>query len=123
MILNNVCELGQKYVKENTGYAKRSRFTPKFISKLGLTLSWNDLKAKFKLKYTVARRLLKLAIKDELGPFKPISEIDFVDFKSVIKNSLSLRLIKLDIPNTDILIEYMLEHLTTNQSLVTLIRV
>ncbi len=69
------------------------------------------------------RGLLKLAIKDELGPFKPISEINFSDFKSVIKNSLSLRLIKLDIPNIDILIEYMLEHLTKNQSLVTMVRV
>ncbi len=40
-----------------------------------------------------------------------------------MKNSLRLRLIKLDIPNNDILIEYILYHLTKNQSLITMARV
>ena len=83
----------------------------------------DKLANKINISPPAARGLLKLAIKDELGPFKPISEINFNDFKSVMKNSLRLRLIKLDIPNIDILIEYMLYHLTKNQSLTTMARV
>jgi len=83
----------------------------------------DKLANKINISPPAARGLLKLAIKDELGPFKPISEINFNNFKSVMKNSLRLRLIKLDIPNIDILIEYMLYHLTKNQSLTTMARV
>lgn len=83
----------------------------------------DKLANKINISPPAARGLLKLAIKDELGPFKPISEINFNDFKSVMKNSLRLRLIKLDIPNIDILIEYMLYNLTKNQSLTTMARV
>lgn len=83
----------------------------------------DKLANKINISPPAARGLLKLAIKDELGPFKPISEINFNNFKSVMENSLRLRLIKLDIPNIDILIEYMLYHLTKNQSLTTMARV
>ena len=83
----------------------------------------DKLANKINISPPAARGLLKLAIKDELGPFKPISEINFNDFKSIMKNSLRLRLIKLDIPNNDILIEYMLYYLTKNQSLITMARV
>ena len=83
----------------------------------------DKLANKINISPPAARGLLKLAIKDEVGPFKPISEINFNDFKSIMKNSLRLRLIKLDIPNNDILIEYMLYYLTKNQSLITMARV
>ena len=43
------------------------------------------------------RGLIKLAIKDELGPFRPLNQVTFNEFKNTIENSLKKRLIKLEI--------------------------
>ncbi len=83
----------------------------------------DKLATKINISPPAARGLFKLAIKDELGPFKLISEINFNDFISVIKNSLKLRLIKLNIHNNEILIEYIVYYLTKNQSLISMARV
>jgi len=80
----------------------------------------NNLAKKINISPPAARGLLKLAIKDELGPFKPLNQINFNDLKSVIENTLSLRLKKLEIPNSEILVEYLLHQLTKNQSLITM---
>ncbi len=80
----------------------------------------NQLSKKINISPPAARGLLKLAIKDELGPFKPLNQINFNDLKSVIENTLSLRLKKLEIPNSEILVEYLLHQLTKNQSLITM---
>lgn len=80
----------------------------------------NQLAKKINISPPATRGLLKLAIKDELGPFKPLNQINFNDLKSVIENTLSLRLKKLEIPNTEILVEYLLDQLTKNQSLITM---
>ncbi|MFX1568606.1 MAG: hypothetical protein ACFFCV_09580 [Promethearchaeota archaeon] len=70
-----------------------------------------------------ARGLLKLAIKDKLGPFKSINEIDFIEFKSVIKDTLKQRLIQLDVPDNEDLIDFLLIQLTKKQSLITLSKI
>jgi hypothetical protein len=67
-----------------------------------------------------SRGLLKLAIKDELGPFKPLESINFNDLKNVINNSLQKRLQKLNIQNFQNVIKNLLEELTKNQSLITM---
>jgi len=67
--------------------------------------------------------LLKLAIKDELGPYKPMDNINYEDLKSVIKNAVKQRLIKLDIVNIEDLIETLLNQLMKKQSLITMDRV
>lgn len=67
-----------------------------------------------------SRGLLKLAIKDELGPFKPLELISFNDLKNVINNSLERRLNKLDIQNLQNILKNLLEELTKNQSLITM---
>ena len=70
-----------------------------------------------------ARGLLKLSIKDELGPFKPISQLDYDILSSVIQNSLRARLIKIGLKETDSTIKNMIEELNKNQSLITLEKV
>lgn len=80
----------------------------------------NQLAKKINISPPATRGLLRLAIKDELGPFKPLNQINFNDLKSVIENTLSLRLKKLEIPNSEILVEYLLHQLTKNQSLITM---
>lgn len=67
--------------------------------------------------------MLKLAIKDELGPYKPMDKINYEDLKSVIKNAVKQRLIKLDIVNIETLIETLLNQLMKKQSLITMDRV
>lgn len=80
----------------------------------------NNLAKKINISPPAARGLLKLAIKDELGPFKPLNQINFNDLKSVIENTLKLRLKKLEVANSEILVEYLLHQLTKNQSLITM---
>jgi predicted DNA-binding antitoxin AbrB/MazE fold protein len=67
-----------------------------------------------------ARGLLRLAIKDQLGPFKPLNQIDLKDFKLVIENSLKQRLKNLEISNNDKVIESIIEELKKLQSLITM---
>jgi hypothetical protein len=69
------------------------------------------------------RGLIKLAIKDQLDPFKPIEEIDYNDLKKVILNSLRTRLQNLDIKNSDNIIETLMLELNRNQSLLTMSKV
>ena len=67
-----------------------------------------------------ARGLIKLSIKDEFGPFKPITQLNYEDFKLIINQSLRQRLINLKVVNVDLIIEIMLEVLKQNQSLITM---
>ena len=83
----------------------------------------NKLAEKIDISPPAARGLLKLSIKDELDPFKPISQITFNELKSVIENALNQRLIKLEISNKDEIIKFMLEELKANQSLITMSKV
>jgi hypothetical protein len=67
-----------------------------------------------------ARGLLRLSIKDEFGPFKPIEQLDYEDLLSVILNSLPIRLKKLEVKSIEKLISFLAEELTKNQSLITM---
>ncbi len=80
----------------------------------------NILAQKINVSPPAARGLLKLSIKDELGPFKQLSQVNYNDLKLVIENAMKKRLINLDIQNTDSLISYMLDELNNHQSLITM---
>ena len=67
-----------------------------------------------------ARGLIKLAIKEELGPFKPLEKVNYRDMKLVIENSLKVRLVNLDIYETDFIIETLLDKLSSFQSLISM---
>ena len=67
-----------------------------------------------------ARGLLKLSIKDELGPFTDLNKISYNDLCNVLKNSFKNRLIYLEISNYEFIINNLLNELTLNQSLITM---
>lgn len=67
-----------------------------------------------------ARGLLKLAIKDELDPFRPINQIKLEELELVIQNALKNRLKALEIPSVDSIVSMLLNTLTENQSLITM---
>jgi hypothetical protein len=67
-----------------------------------------------------ARGLIKLSIKDELGPFIEYNKINYNDFCNVIKNSLKKRLIMLNISNYEFITNNLLIELELNQSLITM---
>ena len=67
-----------------------------------------------------SRGLIKLAIKDEIGPFKPLNQITFNEFKTTIENSLKKRLENLEISTFELIIQYLIRELTDYQSLITL---
>ncbi|MFX1236192.1 MAG: hypothetical protein ACFFAS_07460 [Promethearchaeota archaeon] len=69
---------------------------------------------------TAARGLLKLSIKDELGPFTDFTKLNLIDLCRVINKSFKNRLIKLEISEYQTIINMMIEELTLNQSLITL---
>ena len=66
------------------------------------------------------RGLIRLAIKDEVGPFKPLKQLNYDDLKATIQNSLKKRLIKLEISNYEDILNFILNELKTNQSLITM---
>ncbi|MFX0060395.1 MAG: hypothetical protein ACFE85_18900 [Candidatus Hodarchaeota archaeon] len=68
----------------------------------------------------IARGLVKLAIKDELGPFTSFAHLNYKNLNIIIKNSLKERLIKLEIASIDNLINLLLSELNKNQSLITM---
>ncbi len=72
---------------------------------------------------TAARGLLKLSIKDEIGPFTKFEVIKFEDLKNTIENSLRSRLNKLHVKYLEELIENLLKELAENQSLITMANV
>lgn len=78
------------------------------------------LAQKINISPPAARGLIKLSIKDELGPFKPYNQIDFADLKKTFENSLKRRLIKLEVQECESILDYILDELTLNQSLITI---
>lgn len=67
-----------------------------------------------------ARGLIKLAIKDEIGPFKPVNQVTFNEFKNIIENSLKKRLINLEIGTYELIVQFLVRELTDYQSLITM---
>ena len=62
--------------------------------------------------------LIRLAIKDEIGPFKPIKQLDLKDYKTSCENALKKRLQKLGVDNIDQIIKRIVNELIQNQSLI-----
>ncbi|MFX0058074.1 MAG: hypothetical protein ACFE85_16320 [Candidatus Hodarchaeota archaeon] len=85
-----------------------------------IKLLGNELANKISISPPAARGLIKLSIKDELGPFKPLELINYDDLKTTIQNSLKTRLINLDILNSEKIINYLIDELNKNQSLITM---
>lgn len=70
-----------------------------------------------------ARGLLKLAIKDQFGPYKPILELQLNDFKKIVADALKNRLIDLKVKDLEKLLEFIERELIINQSLITITRI
>jgi hypothetical protein len=66
------------------------------------------------------RGLIKLAIKDRFGPFKPLKQLTFTDYKEVLHNEVKNRLIILEINKVDVIINRLIDFLIENQSIITL---
>ncbi|MHA1375668.1 MAG: hypothetical protein ACTSR7_15405 [Promethearchaeota archaeon] len=67
-----------------------------------------------------ARGLIKLAIKDDLGPYKPLQQVSYKELKTAIENSLKKRLLSLEINDIDKIIEELLDLLARFQSLIVM---
>ncbi|TFG03147.1 MAG: hypothetical protein EU539_12535 [Promethearchaeota archaeon] len=80
----------------------------------------NKLAEQINISAPAARGLLKLSIKDELGPFKDLNQLNYEELSLVLKNSLKNRLINLKVNDQDHVINKLLNELTLNQSLITM---
>jgi hypothetical protein len=88
------------------------------IKSLGVVLA-----DKINISPPATRGLIKLAIKDELGPFTVVQTVNLKDMQKTINNSLKKRLVKLAIQDVEMIIESLLTHLKENQSLITMANV
>jgi hypothetical protein len=66
---------------------------------------------------------MKLAIKDQVGPFTLLKDLNYESLKSVIANSLKDRLIELQVNDYNTLVETLLTELSRNQSILTMSKV
>ncbi|MHA1375369.1 MAG: hypothetical protein ACTSR7_13885 [Promethearchaeota archaeon] len=80
----------------------------------------SKLSESIELSLPAARGLIKLAIKDELGPFHPIDKLNLEKLVAVIQNSLRKRLLDLNIQNFEEVLKNLLDELNSNQSLITI---
>ena len=87
-----------------------------------INLLGDKLSKELKISPPAARGLIKLAIKDEVGPFKPLDQLSFRELKSIIHNSLRNRLTKLEIKSVSKIIEVINFELIDKQSLITMSR-
>lgn len=78
------------------------------------------LSEKIGISSSASRGLIKLSIKEEVGPFKPISDMRLMDYQDVINNSLKLRLQGLNISNFEEIVDLLLKELIIHQSLITM---
>ena len=83
----------------------------------------NILANRINVSPTASRGLIKLSIKDELGPFSKFKLIKFEELKNAINNSLRIRLTKLNVRDLEDIIVILLKELTDNQSLITMANV
>lgn len=79
-----------------------------------------ELSNLIKISPTAARGLIKLAIKNELGPFTLFSQVTFGELKAVIDNSLKNRLIQFQLQDIESVIKILTDRLNKYQSLITM---
>ncbi len=82
-----------------------------------------SLADKISISPTAARGLIKLSIKDELGPFTNVNKVNFNDLHKTISNSFKKRLVNLSIQDVEVITESMLTQLKHIQSLITMANV
>ena len=78
----------------------------------------NILSKRMNLKPPAIRGVFKLAIKDELGPFKPLNQVNYGELKNVLENSFRKRLLDLNIQKVEELTEELKIELIRGQSLI-----
>ena len=88
-----------------------------------ITFLGDFLASQAKISAPAARGLLKLAIKDELGPYKPFNQINYNELKDTIRNALKSRMDKLGFQDIEGLITLLLNELKNNQSFITMAEV
>ncbi|TXT57279.1 MAG: hypothetical protein BAJALOKI2v1_490004 [Promethearchaeota archaeon] len=88
-----------------------------------INLLANKLGKKIGISSAAARGLLKLAIKDELGPFVDLNGLNYEKFDKIIHNSLKERLKVIGIEDIEEIIEYLAKKNKENQSLITMEKV
>ena len=76
------------------------------------------LSNKINISVTASRGLIKLAIKDEIGPFVPLNKIGLKEYQLIIRSSLKRRLQDLNVENFEDIIRVLLHELITHQSLI-----
>ncbi|MFW9928061.1 MAG: hypothetical protein ACFFD1_01565, partial [Candidatus Thorarchaeota archaeon] len=64
-----------------------------------LNIIANVISGELDISPPAARGIIKLSIKDEFGPFKPLRELKYSDMLLVVNNSLRKRFITLNIKN------------------------
>ena len=70
-----------------------------------------------------ARGLFKLSLMDQIGPFKPLNQMEFKDFKDTINNALRKRLVELKISNLEKIISSLNLQLIEKQSLIPMTKI
>jgi len=78
------------------------------------------LAEEIKLSPSASSGLIRLAIKDEIGPFTPLHHLNLSDYKTSCENALRRRLSKLGVVNIDQIIKRLMIELIKNQSLATM---
>jgi hypothetical protein len=78
----------------------------------------NILSEELQLTPPASAGLIRLAIKDQFGPFKPIEQLNLKDYKIICNNSLKERLQKIKVINAENIIERIEIQLIQNQSLI-----
>lgn len=78
------------------------------------------LAQKLHISPAASRGLIKLAVKDRFGPFKPLNQLSFNDYKDVIEEEVRNRLKLLEISHIDAIIDSLITSLVENQSIITL---
>ncbi|MFX1357722.1 MAG: hypothetical protein ACFFA8_10585 [Promethearchaeota archaeon] len=81
------------------------------------------LSIKIGISAAASRGLIRLAIKEEFGPFTPLSKLNLRDYQKLIQNSLKRRLQVLDLENYKKIVDFLLKELLENQSLITMEKV
>lgn len=76
------------------------------------------LSKKISISLPAARGLIKLSIKDEIGPFTPLEKLRYDDYEKVIKNALYKRLEKLEVEHPSNIIRLLIENLKNAESLI-----
>ncbi|MFX1276802.1 MAG: hypothetical protein ACFFBP_15895 [Promethearchaeota archaeon] len=78
------------------------------------------LAKKINISPSATRGLIKLSIKDQLGPYFDFNQVTYLDLKYSIENALKERLVRLKFDNIEDLIALLLLELKENQSLITM---